>query len=93
MGDEKLGSSEIVEVPDGSYITHFRKAVKEACKRKLTDYDANDLYVYPSGTVVPVESGTLPIGSGKPVPTGTTDEKPLVVIAPQQQRQQIGTCL
>ena len=46
-----------------------------------------------SGIVVPVESGTLPFNSDKTVPTGTTGKNPLVVIAPQQQRQQIGTCL
>ena len=45
------------------------------------------------GTVVPVESGILPFDSDKIVATGTTGKNPVVVIAPQQQRQRIGTCL
>ena len=72
-------------------IHALKKAVKVEVEPKLNHCDAADLEVFPVGTLVPIPDGTEPLCPGMKLSEldATTDEKPLIVVAPpllQQQR-------
>jgi hypothetical protein len=61
------------------------EAVYQAKDKSLGHCNAVDLVVYSAGTEFPKEEDEL--RPGKPVPTDSTDEKPLRVVAPENKQQ------
>lgn len=51
--------------------------------------DASELNVYPSGTAVPIPNGTKSVDPGEEVPAAPTSKKPLIVIAPKPEQQDV----
>ena len=102
IGNDKSGGAFPIEIASlrKDRIHDLAKAVYEAKDKSLGHCDAADLLVYKAGTDFPAE-GEAPLGPGKAVPTGTTDENPLVVVAPapaphpppaQKQQQRLAFC-
>jgi hypothetical protein len=87
--EEAIGDAiKIKPIPDD--VADLRDTIREKCPNVLHGIDANMLAVYPTDTSLPVSNASEPLKSGGSVPLHTTDEEPLIVIAPkpQAQRQQ-----
>jgi hypothetical protein len=87
IGEDKCGDVfDIDHVPKN--ISALKKAVYDAMDKDLGHCNAARLVVYNRGTGVP-EGKEVPLRPGKAVPTGTTDENPLRVVAPaiEENRQ------
>ena len=93
IGQEKSGDPFGIYDFCGKNVDQLKKAVKKECQPKLDYCAANNLAVYPPSTAVPVEEGTESLESWAAVPKDTTGENPLIVVAPQQQQQQVSLCL
>jgi hypothetical protein len=85
IGKDKSG--DVFEVPSGNNIGALKEAVKEKRPNDLANCDAARLEVYNAGGEFPSED-EAPLRPGKAVPTGTTDENPLRVVAPSGHGQQ-----
>ena len=83
-GDIISGSAFKIEpVPKDVY--DLAKAVKNEWP-ELNYVAAARLNVYAAGTAVPVPAGTKSLRPGVEIPESTTDQNPLIVVAPQQQQ-------
>jgi hypothetical protein len=71
---------EIVEATRN--VTHLTELVKGKRAVALHNFDAADLAVYPHGTLLNALNNTTPLARGGSVPGGTTEARPLMVIAP-----------
>ena len=73
---------------DGAIVDDLGVAVKENRSTALSHCDAADLTVYPSGTLIPIPSGTKPLPAHCKLSSlnrnETVDEEPhpLIVVAP-----------
>ena len=76
------GSVKISPIPDDVY--DLKEAVKVEVEPELNHCDAADLEVFAVGTSVPIPDGTEPLCPGMKLSEldATTDEKPLIVVAP-----------
>jgi hypothetical protein len=73
-------------------VNHLTELVKEKRAVALQHCDAGDLFVYyPPGTPLDALNDNARLRPGGPVPGGTTDEQPLMVMAPPVTQQ--GKCL
>ena len=86
IGRQKIGQSFKIK-PVADDVDALRKAVKKEIPNSLKAYDASDLLVYRPGTEVPVPRGVKALGSGVTVPSSTTREEPLIVVAPFPHKQ------
>jgi hypothetical protein len=79
-----------VNVEDGANVDHLKTAIKTVFGPHLP-CAAPGLKVYAPGTKIPVPDSTDHLKPGTKVSDlSTTDEKPLIVIAPKPQEQQYG---
>ena len=74
-----------VEVPDDAEVAHLKKAVKAEWGDHLPCAPP-DLKVFAVGA--DPNTSTSELQSYDPIPTATTGQNPLIVVAPQQQQQQ-----
>ena len=83
IGKDKSG--QVFDIDHGSKITisALKKAVYQASAKSLEHCDPRSLEIYEAGTEFPTEEA--PLRPGLNVPTGSTDEKPLRVVAPVNQ--------
>jgi hypothetical protein len=85
VGKDKSGSVfDIDHVPKN--ISALKKAVAEERKDDVGSLHYSKLDVYNPGTEIPPKD-EAPLRPGKAVPTGTTDENPLRVVAPPKQQE------
>ena len=80
IGKKTSGSPFKIRVEGESDIDDLKKAVKEACQDDLGSLAHRKLVVYNPGGEFPKEEDKL--SPGKHVPTNTTDENPIRVVAP-----------
>jgi Crinkler effector protein N-terminal domain len=83
IGEEECGGAFKVKTAANGDIDDLKKAVKKERTNDLAHCDAARLAVYSAGTEFPKEEDEL--RPGKPVPTDSTDESPLRVVAPEKQ--------
>jgi hypothetical protein len=84
IGGEKNGS--VFGIYDfAGNVDQLREAVKEKCKPKLEHRDRNMLTVYPAGTSVENLDKASSLRLSGPVPDATTEDYPLIVIAPPRE--------
>ena len=94
VGETESGGVVLIRpIPENVY--YLKKAVKVEKAVALSHCDADDLNVFAVGTQVPTPAGTEPLRPGRKLSEldATTDEKPLIVVAPlppQQPQQQEG---
>jgi hypothetical protein len=86
------GDPSQVNVEDGANVDDLKEAIKKKNENSLRLVDAAGLKVYAPGTEIPApDSTTDHLKPGIEVSNlRTTDEKPLIVIAPKPQEQQYG---
>ena len=88
IGKKKSGEDPFqVRVAVNSNINDLKEAVKEKRSNALATCDAADLLVYKL-VIVDNKNEKVKLKPGNAVPTGTTDENPLVVVAPPQGQTQ-----
>jgi hypothetical protein len=74
-------------------VSHLTELVKEKIPNDLKAVDPIHLVVYRPGTPLDELNVNAPLRRGGPVPNGTTDEEPLMVMAPPAAVPQLGKCL
>jgi hypothetical protein len=90
IGEEECGSAFKVLVEATGDIDDLTKAVYQANDKVLGHCNPPQLAVYKAGTDVPPKEEDK-LRPGKPVPTDSTDENPLCVLAPAREVNQRGT--
>ena len=68
-------------------VSHLRKKIKE---EEQLAFPASLLDVYPQGTDVSNLEGAQGLRLGQPPPSDTTDEMPLIVVAPKPGDEEAG---
>jgi hypothetical protein len=89
-GEEKpVGEADPIEIdPVPKNVHALKMKVKENYSNKLKHTDAGELKVYASGTTVPIPENTASLMPGNNLSDyPTTDETPLIVIAPKPEQQ------
>jgi Crinkler effector protein N-terminal domain len=82
IGKKKSGEDPFqVRVAVNSNINDLKEAVKEKRSNALATCDAADLLVYKL-VIVDNKNEKVKLKPGNAVPTGTTDDHPLIVVAP-----------
>ena len=80
----KTKSGEVFSIhPVPNNVDHLKKQVYQDSDKVLGHCNAQHLVFYNQGTELPTEEA--PLRPGMAVPTGTTDENPLRVVAPVNQ--------
>jgi len=88
LGDQKTGHVTKIRCKFDLDIDDFTKLVKAEAPNYLNTVDPIHLVVYPPGTPLDALNDNDRLRCGGPVPGGTTDEQPLVmVIAPMRPLQ------
>jgi hypothetical protein len=86
IGDEKPVGESIEITPIPKNVNALKEKVHAEKQTKLAHVDANDLRVYASGTTLPIPENAHSLRPGKEVfDCPTTDETPLIVIAPKRE--------
>jgi hypothetical protein len=92
-GDQKTGHATRIRCKLDSVIDELTELVKEKLPNDLKAVDPIHLVVYPPDTPLDALNVNAPLRRGGPVPNGTTDEQPLMVMAPSAAAPLLGKCL
>ena len=90
VGEDKSG--EVFDVPRCKNISVLKKAVIRDRADDLGQCHPSKVLVYKPGVKYPGNDNDK-LSPGKPVPNGSTDENPLLVVAPAKEQQQPGKSL
>ena len=89
IGENDTGASVFGIYEFNGIVDGLKNAVKETAQRMLNHCGAFQLAIYPPETKVPFLS-TNCMGPGDAVPTDTTSDSPLIVVAPARLQQENG---
>ena len=93
VGDQESGRATRILCKRDSIIDDFARLVKTEYPEFLNCFSSAHLLVYPHGTPLDALNHDGRLRPGGPVPGGTTDEQPLLVMAPSAAVPQLGKCL
>ena len=87
--EQPVGNADPIEIdPIPKNLYGLKGKVKDKQPNKLKFVDANDLGIYPAGTVVPISNATKALFSYDNIPTTSTGPSPLIVVVPKPKDEQ-----